>query len=561
MYILNWERLFKGHILDRGYNYFCDGAVDNIQRSEDKINAIVCGSEDYEVEILFEGDKITDMYCSCPYAEDGNRCKHMVAVLFEWEANRELENLEKPQGEVILTDKPSTTDEVEDIIKLANEKQIKEFLSYVLHNDEKLFVRFKTLINPEISNTEMDCYKRQIDATINEYLGREHFISYYKAYDFISDMETYLYEDVRMMLDSGCYWNAFELTCYLFIEVGEVDMDDSDGGTGMFADQCMQIWEEILDYADEETEDAIYTWFTEHLNGSIIDYMEEYIENILMERFTKEKYLKAKLEYTERKVTELKQVPESWSSNYQAAKWSLRHIRLMEETGYPKVDIDCYCKQNWKYSDIRKYYISKCEEQGNYKEAIEVLKESMELDSQQRGLVNQYSFKLKEIYKLSGNMEAYKQQLWHLITKDNPGNIESFKELKTLYSNEEWEKIREEIFSGLPKYAHVDQLYKEEKLYDRLLEYVLSTEGLYALREYEKELKDYYPEEILQKYADEVNRMATHTADRRRYQEWVAILRRMSKIKGGKEKVCKIVEHWRFAYRNRPAMMDELRKL
>ena len=158
-------------------------------------------------------------------------------------------------------------------------------------------------------------------------------------------------------------------------------------------------------------------------------------------------------------------------------------------------------------------------------------------------------------------MEAYKQQLWHLITKDNPGNIESFKELKTLYSNEEWEKIREEIFSGLPKYAHVDQLYKEEKLYDRLLEYVLSTEGLYALREYEKELKDYYPEEVLQKYADEVNRMATHTADRRRYQEWVAILRRMSKIKGGKEKVCEIVEHWRFAYRNRPAMMDELRKL
>ncbi|OLR59409.1 hypothetical protein BHF70_07110 [Anaerostipes sp. 494a] len=100
---MNWERLFKGHILDRGYNYFCDGAVDNIQRSEDKINAIVCGSEDYEVEILFE-----------------------------WEANRELENLEKPQGKVILTDKQSTTDEVEDIIKLADEKQIKEFLwSYV----------------------------------------------------------------------------------------------------------------------------------------------------------------------------------------------------------------------------------------------------------------------------------------------------------------------------------------------------------------------------------------------------------------------------------------------
>ena len=40
----------------------------------------------------------------------------------------------------------------------------------------------------------------------------------------------------------------------------------------------------------------------------------------------------------------------------------------------------------------------------------------------------------------------------------------------------------------------MEKLYKEEKLYDRLLVYVLNSPGLYALQEYEKVLKKEYPE-------------------------------------------------------------------
>ena len=32
------------------------------------------------------GDPIEDMLCDCPYAEDGNYCKHMAAVLFAVDA-------------------------------------------------------------------------------------------------------------------------------------------------------------------------------------------------------------------------------------------------------------------------------------------------------------------------------------------------------------------------------------------------------------------------------------------------------------------------------------------
>ena len=117
------------------------------------------------------------------------------------------------------------------------------------------------------------------------------------------------------------------------------------------------------------------------------------------------------------------------------------------------------------------------------------------------------------------------------------------------------------MFEQLPSYAHVERLYEEEKLYNRLLAHVLQSRGLQELWRYEKVLVGEYPAQVLSKYADEVNQMARHTANRSRYQEWVGILRRMKKIEGGEKKVKEIVEFWEREYRGRTAMMEELKKL
>lgn len=48
----------------------------------DEVNAVVSGSDDYEVSIYLSDGEIEDMYCDCPYASDGNNCKYMAAVLY-----------------------------------------------------------------------------------------------------------------------------------------------------------------------------------------------------------------------------------------------------------------------------------------------------------------------------------------------------------------------------------------------------------------------------------------------------------------------------------------------
>lgn len=564
---MNWQQLFMEHILDRGYDYFCNGAIEDLGYKDDVITATVCGTEAYDVEIILQDDAITDMYCSCPYAENGSNCKHMAAVLFEWENdikdNDRIDNnsVNESQSTENIRVSDRKEKEVDIIVAEADEHTVRKFLTVILRDDEKLYARFKTLISPDISKEDMKRYKRQVELIVHKYLGREHFIGYHEAGNFISEIEEFLCEDVQMMLDDGCYIEAFELTSYIFVTVGNVDMDDSDGGTGNLADSCYAIWNEILEKADEKVRQAMYDWFIAHLNGSIIDYMEEYIEQILMNGFNEDKYLEAKLEFSAQKVIEKRDDSDSWSESYHASQWALKHITIMKDMGKNWSDIEKYCKENWKYSAIRKYYINEHINQKDYEEAITALKESLQMDSIFPGLVRDYSRALKDVYHICGKEVDYKKQLWQLMIKDDAGNVEIFHELKTQYLEEEWINVREKIFGNLPQYAHVERLYKEEKLYDRLLEYVKESSGLYALREFTSVLKAEYPAEILQKYSDEVNKMASRTADRKHYKELVSILRTMLSIKSGEDMVNEIAKHWRMAYGNRPAMMDELSRL
>ena len=84
---MNWKKLFEKHILERGYAYYCDYAVEDFEIADDIIRAYVIGTEDYEVEISLSNGEVTEMYCSCPYASDGRNCKHMAAVIFKYEGS------------------------------------------------------------------------------------------------------------------------------------------------------------------------------------------------------------------------------------------------------------------------------------------------------------------------------------------------------------------------------------------------------------------------------------------------------------------------------------------
>lgn len=566
---MNWKKLFAIHILERGYDYYCDDAVENMEISDNIIRADVIGSEDYEVEISLSNGEVTDMYCSCPYALDGRNCKHMAAVLYEWSDNKAEEM--KEEENAINTDlfQPAYTVNsykkklaaVEELVGGANEKDVRTFLAAVLAEDEKLLLRFHNTINKQVTREDINNYIRQVDIIADRYLGRNRFISYYEADGFISELEEIIDEDVRRMIENGNYLSAFEVMNYIFVLIGDVDMDDSDGGTGMLADRIYQLWLELLVKVSSEEKRKMFDWFTSHLDGSVIDYLEEYIEQIIMGEFEEKEYEQAKLDFIEDMIARSERKDSDWSRDYGVGKWAVRYLEMLQEKKASDEQIEEVCKRYWKNSSVRRYYVDICMKKKEYDHVLQILDECILLDKQYRGLISEYSEKKKEIYLLQGNKSAYIEQLWQLVLEHEAGDLDLYRELKKQYSVDEWLIKREEIFKKLPAYAHVERLYKEEKLYDRLLTYVLNSPGLYALQEHEKVLKKEYPEQILNKYKDEVSKMAVHTSDRKNYAHLVSLLRKMQQMKGGSKLVEQIVAEWKIKYKNRPAMMDELRKL
>ncbi len=83
MNLKNFERTVEPQITNRGFHYFEDGAISEIEQVEKgEFCATVSGSEDYAVFVkIDEALNIISHSCDCPY-DWGTVCKHEVAVMY-----------------------------------------------------------------------------------------------------------------------------------------------------------------------------------------------------------------------------------------------------------------------------------------------------------------------------------------------------------------------------------------------------------------------------------------------------------------------------------------------
>ncbi|MEN0045954.1 MAG: hypothetical protein AAF806_02735 [Bacteroidota bacterium] len=81
MTLHNFENYVERKILDRGFDYYENDCVEEVEQLEKGyFSAVVLGSEEYTVTVRLAGNqKIIESYCDCPY-DWGNTCKHEVAV-------------------------------------------------------------------------------------------------------------------------------------------------------------------------------------------------------------------------------------------------------------------------------------------------------------------------------------------------------------------------------------------------------------------------------------------------------------------------------------------------
>ena len=166
--------LFSKRILDRGYDYYFDERVEDLRINSNRIKAVVNGTDFYHVEIKLNGNKIIGMSCDCPYALDGHNCKHMAAVLYEWQLR--VTHLEIDSSQL-----------VED----ASEEDVRSFLIQVLDDNPNLVESFKHYTQNEIS---LDTMIDDLEGVCDSYSDGYDYIDYdIKNFD-LAHLDTYFSE-------------------------------------------------------------------------------------------------------------------------------------------------------------------------------------------------------------------------------------------------------------------------------------------------------------------------------------------------------------------------------
>ncbi len=549
--MIKWHNIFDDRILARGRDYWKDGAVHDLETDGERITALVDGTEEYEVEIELDDDSIRDLSCTCPYAEDGTPCKHMAAVLFAWEesgTSKTGKNAKKAQTSI------------QDLVARADEAAVRAFLVYVLEKDRRLAERFRLSVEPAKKN-DLRQQKKTVDRIIRSHTVGNRYESWIDDYDdFARDIFSVFDNVIQPMMDEKQYDDALALSAYLFESVSGIDYADEEGNPLELEERCGLVWQRIFDES-ESSRPALFRWLLTSVEK--IESFGGVCEEVLRQNYHTREYYPALLEWTGRRAEEAVRNVNSYHDSRRAESLLVKHLALMDEADVPTEQIRDTCRTYWKFPNVRRFYTDRCCRNGLYDEAVTVLKGSIKLDAKQYpGLISDYHLRLKEIYRALNRNEDYQNELWTLALYVMPCDLEIFRELKTLYSPEEWPIAREELFAVVSKRPGFDELLHEEELYDQLLDFLMDPSvSLNRLQAHEDVLKPRYPDQVLEKYRETLEEEAKNTATRGEYHRWVKRLKHMQSIRGGEQVVRIIVEDWRIRYRNRRAMMEELDEL
>ena len=537
---------FNTRILSRGYEYYEDGLVEGVLLKGNIITAKVLGTDAYDVSVEVDNGIFIDGDCTCPYASEGNYCKHMAALLYYLDN----ENLDENNNYTTKEKK------IRDSLKNINKKELDAFLVELLTEDRNIYDKFRLRFNNSFPRLTLKEYKKKIYDAIKSSAGRDGFIDYHESWDYTKNMHK-ITSEVNKLVDNGEYDLAFEVAKTILETIPETDIDDSNGSTGEVAESCIEIIERILESIlhDENT-----------LAKKILDYIlnetkTEYLSNYAI-------YLYLLLDLYVERNRYLDEIEEGLLDALELGKskdyfWNAEH--------YVDILVDIYNKEDDKEKIInllKKYSANKdiclklVEEylkEDNVKDAITLLKTRLEETNN-----STYASKLADIYLDNIMQDEYKDILYQLLFEYDKYDIDIYKKIKHLYSKQDWLKERENIINkilneskGYLYFTDLLNICIEEKKYDYIYNMV-KDKDMSTIMRYEQYLLPKYNKELINIYVKCCKSFASKAFNRNMYRELARDMLHIKKMKNSENEYTNLLKEMREKYCNKPAMQDEL---
>lgn len=553
-----FEQLIDEEILKRGLSYYKGGAVTSFEeRSNGEYEAIVSGSEEYNIELEINSNVITEYNCDCPY-NMGPACKHVVAVIFHLLQNE----LELNHSNFTISKKKKTksvTQQVKDLLKEISHKELIDFVQENSKKDKKFRNFFLASFGHLSQGQSKEFYQKQIHSILQTAAGRDGWIGWSDMKYVVNTTEPFL-ENAKKYLLSNNFENVFFISTALLEEMTEALQygDDSNGDLGYFIESAMELLSKLMQEQISKTlKEEIFEYCISSFNQNLFQGWDWHVGML---------HIASNLVLEENEVDIVLNCLDTVNGEYEREQTQSFKLDLLRQYKDEK-EVEKFIDKHISNPSIRTKEIEKAFVSRDFVRVIELSKDGIECDKKNKpGLVKDwYNWLLKVAQSEKDTLKIIEYARFLFIDNFHPQQ-DYYQILKEHIEEKDWhpflEKIIEEI-KPKSRWTYVGlirEIYIKEEWWDRLMLMLKENLSLENIEQNEQYLSKDYSSELIELYSERITKYVDKFVGRNHYQTACRYLRRMKKL-GGNDKVNKLIGLFRTQYPQRRALMDELNRI
>lgn len=551
-------------ILKRGLQYFKKGHVHEPEEiSPGEYETIVEGTEDYTVQLTLKNGVVSEYVCDCPY-DFGPVCKHVTAVIFY---------LQQDELELSKKTKRAKTDQATKPAKRKTvAQQVDELLEKASHEELKQFVREKASQNAPFRNLFMssfaqhnsdeskELYVKHVKSILKTASDRHGFIDW-SASRLVGNAVDNLLESAQKQINNRNYKSAVFICTAVMEQMTEALQysDDSNGDIGGSVDAAYEM---LYTIAQEQSSEKIRKLIIEYcftsFDKQIYSGWDWHIGVLRLAAFL----LKTE-EETERIF---KQIDKAQRSDYEREEaQSIKYDILLKTKGENAAEK--YLEQNITNSNLRREAIQKALKKKNFEKAISLAKDGVNYDVKDKpGLAKEWYDWLLKIAQAQNDSERIIEYARMLFIDNFRNEQDYYHILKQYVKPEKWNAFVDSVIQDITTKKRwldtglIASIFIKEEWWSRLLELVKKSPDLNTIDHYEKYLSKHYANEIVELYANGIQKYMKNSMGRDHYQNACRYIRKIIKL-GARDKANEIISYLRTEYPKRKALLEELNKV
>lgn len=546
MNLNNFENYIDPVILERGQEYYDDGAVLSLEFEGDTWIAEVSGTDTYTVSLsLDDTGEIIESYCDCPY-DFGPVCKHQVAVLYAMQ-DQPLKKI-KQEGIKIK-------ESLEKMLNGLDKKMLVSILLDIAAEDKK--IKADLLFRFAEKEDALNQARKLIKASIHDAMS-DGFVEYADTY-----AATRGARKVLNMIDDT---NIFDAVNIYFIVLEEMIhlqefCDDSNGEVGEVIESAQENLTNLVKAAVLNVADGnkLMDMLLKHAADSLYADWSEWRFAILYAAIplcvipAARKRLEAQLA-----ALQTKKHGDNYSSRFDRHEiQNILYTIISRFDGEKAVTV--YMEQHLDNDRFRKTVIEQALAKNHLERALKLCLDGENMDHKYAGLVKNWKKLRYAVYEKQKDLAGQKSLAPEFIMD---GDFDYYLKLKSLYKRG-WAVALERLLLMMEKeqYGQSDIYVKilvHEHLAERILRYCQKNNS--EITKLYKHLLPEHSSAVEQIFLQYIRSRAQQASNRTAYHEVCGTIGSYAKA-CGKKGAEAVIQELREQHRRQPAFLDELTRV